>query len=123
MPLIEAAKIDGANEFQVFTKICIPICKGVITTCAILVFMDAIHYHVRSEGRIVKRAVYIALGLDMNGKKDVLGMYVGCLLYTSPDGSERPLGIPTVKDRIVQMAAKIAIEPVFEACLLYTSCV
>lgn len=32
-----------------------------------------------------------------------------------PDGSERPLGIPTVKDRIVQMAAKIAIEPVFEA--------
>ena len=40
VPLIEAAKIDGANEFQVFTKICIPICKGVITTCAILVFMD-----------------------------------------------------------------------------------
>ena len=39
--------------------------------------MDAIHYHVLSEGRIVKRAVYIALGIDMNGKKDVLGMYVG----------------------------------------------
>ena len=39
--------------------------------------MDAIHYHIRSEGRIVKRAVYIALGIDMNGKKDVLGMYVG----------------------------------------------
>lgn len=39
-------------------------------------FMDASHYHVRSEGRIVKRAVYIALGIDMNGKKDVLSMYV-----------------------------------------------
>jgi len=39
--------------------------------------MDAIHYHVRSEGRIVKQAVYIALGVDMNVKKDVLGMYVG----------------------------------------------
>ena len=35
-----------------------------------VVFMDAIHYHVRSEGRIVKRAVYIALGIDMNGKKE-----------------------------------------------------
>ena len=34
-----------------------------------VVFMDAIRYHVRSEGRIVKRAVYIALGIDMNGKK------------------------------------------------------
>ncbi len=41
-----------------------------------VVFMDAIHCHVRSEGRIVKRAVYIALGIDMDGKKDVLGMYV-----------------------------------------------
>ena len=39
--------------------------------------MDAIHYHVRSEGRIVKRAVYIALGIDLEGKKDVIGMYVG----------------------------------------------
>ena len=42
-----------------------------------VVFMDAIHYHVRNEGRIVKRAVYIAIGIDMNGHKDVLGMYVG----------------------------------------------
>ena len=39
--------------------------------------MDAIHYHVRNEGRIVKRAVYIAIGIDMEGHKDVLGMYVG----------------------------------------------
>ncbi len=42
-----------------------------------VVFMDAIHFHVRSEGRIVKKAVYIAVGIDMNGRKDVLGMYVG----------------------------------------------
>lgn len=42
-----------------------------------VVFMDAIHYHVRSEGRIVKKAVYIALGINMDGKKEVLGMYVG----------------------------------------------
>ena len=34
--------------------------------------MDAIHYHVRSEGRIVKSAVYIALGIDMNGKRTSL---------------------------------------------------
>ncbi len=41
------------------------------------VFMDAIHYHVRSEGRIVKKAVYIGLGIDMDGHKDILGMYIG----------------------------------------------
>ena len=42
-----------------------------------VVFMDAIHYHVRSEGQIVKKAVYIAIGLDLDGRKDVLGMWVG----------------------------------------------
>ena len=31
------------------------------------------------------------------------------------DGRERPLGIPTVKDRVVQMAAKLVLEPIFEA--------
>ena len=32
-----------------------------------------------------------------------------------PDGTKRPLGIPTVRDRVVQQAAKIVIEPLFEA--------
>ena len=32
-----------------------------------------------------------------------------------PDGRRRPLGIPTVRDRVVQMAAKLVIEPIFEA--------
>lgn len=42
-----------------------------------MVFMDAIHYHDRSEGQIVKKAVYIAIGIDLDGRKDVLGMWVG----------------------------------------------
>ena len=32
-----------------------------------------------------------------------------------PDGRQRPLGIPAVRDRVVQMATKIIIEPIFEA--------
>ena len=35
-----------------------------------------------------------------------------------PDGSKRPLGIPTVKDRVCQQAAKIVLEPIFEADFL-----
>ena len=31
----------------------------------------------RSEGQIVKKAVYVAIGLDMEGKRDVLGMWIG----------------------------------------------
>ena len=42
-----------------------------------VVFLDAIHFHVRSEGRVVKKAVYIAIGVNLEGRKDVLGMWIG----------------------------------------------
>ena len=32
-----------------------------------------------------------------------------------PDGTQRPLGIPTVRDRVAQAAAKLVVEPIFEA--------
>jgi len=37
------------------------------------------------------------------------------------DGKKRPLGIPTVRDRVVQMAAKLVLEPIFEADFLPVS--
>ncbi len=40
------------------------------------VWMDAIHYKVREEGKIVPKAVYTILGLNVNGIKDVIGIYV-----------------------------------------------
>ena len=42
-----------------------------------VVFLDAIHYHVRSEGQVIKKAVYIAIGINLDGRKSVLGMWVG----------------------------------------------
>ena len=48
-----------------------------LETVYAVVFMDAIHYHVRSEGRIIKKAVYIAIGINLDGRKEVLGMWVG----------------------------------------------
>lgn len=38
--MIEAAKLDGANEFQIFTRIFLPLCKGTIYSVIILVFID-----------------------------------------------------------------------------------
>ena len=41
------------------------------------VFMDAIHYKVRDEKQVVVKAAYVVVGVDMNGEKDVLGIWIG----------------------------------------------
>ena len=41
------------------------------------VFMDAIHYKVREEGRIKNKAAYVVLGANIDGYKDVLGIWIG----------------------------------------------
>ena len=41
-----------------------------------IVWLDAMHYKVKDEGRIVSRAVYHILGINKEGRKDLLGMYV-----------------------------------------------
>jgi transposase-like protein len=41
------------------------------------VWLDAIHYKVRHEGRVVTRAVYCMIGLNQEGYKELLGMYIG----------------------------------------------
>jgi RNA-directed DNA polymerase len=37
------------------------------------------------------------------------------VMIPKPDGGERPLGIPTIRDRVVQQAARLVVEPIFEA--------
>ena len=40
-------------------------------------FLDAVHYSVRTNGKVIKRAAYIVLGINLEGKKDVIGIYIG----------------------------------------------
>ena len=42
-----------------------------------MVMLDAIHYKVREDRIVVKKAVYIGIGTDLEGKKDVLGIWIG----------------------------------------------
>ncbi|WP_105620109.1 IS256 family transposase [Vallitalea okinawensis] len=41
------------------------------------VFMDAIHFKIRTDGRVVNRAAYVVIGVNLEGKKDVLGIWIG----------------------------------------------
>lgn len=65
-----------------------------------VVFMDAIHFHVRSEGHIIKKAVYIAIGIKMDGLREVLGMWVGenesAKFWTSVMNSIRNRGVEDI---------------------------
>ena len=42
-----------------------------------IVFLDAIHFHVRQDGRTAKKAVYVAIGTKLDGRREVLGLWIG----------------------------------------------
>ncbi|MBT6637792.1 MAG: IS256 family transposase, partial [Candidatus Marinimicrobia bacterium] len=41
-----------------------------------IVWMDAVHYKVREEGRYISKAIYTLLGLTVDGNKEILGIYL-----------------------------------------------
>jgi putative transposase len=42
-----------------------------------VVFLDAIHYKVKQDGQVVNKAAYMVVGIDLEGQKDVLGIWIG----------------------------------------------
>lgn len=42
-----------------------------------IVFLDAIHYKVKEDGKVLSKAAYTCLGIDVNGYKDMLGIWIG----------------------------------------------
>ena len=99
-----------------------------------IIWMDALVYKVRHNGRIEKRAVYCVLGVDEDGMKDLLGLYI-----SENEGAKFWLSILTdlqnrgVEDILIACIDNLtgfgdAIESIFPdttvqlcVCLLYTS--
>lgn len=42
-----------------------------------IVFLDAIHFKVREDGKVINKAAYTCLAIDVNGQKDMLGIWIG----------------------------------------------
>jgi transposase-like protein len=47
-----------------------------LAACYVMVFLDAIHYKVREDGRVISKAIYTCYGVSPDGKRDVLGLYL-----------------------------------------------
>jgi putative transposase len=47
-----------------------------LSPCYPIVYLDAIHYKVREDGRIISKAIYTAYGITVDGLRDVLGLYL-----------------------------------------------
>ncbi len=87
-----------------------------------IVYFDAIHYKVRLEGKVVSKAAYTCLGVDIEGHKDLLGLWIG-----EAEGANFWLAILTelrnrgVKDILISCVDGLkgfpeAIESVFPEC-------
>lgn len=48
-----------------------------LETLYTIVWMDAIHFKIREDGKVLTKAVYSVLGVNLKGEKEVLGLYVG----------------------------------------------
>lgn len=55
-----------------------------------IVYLDAIHLKIRTDGRVQNRAVYLALGIDLTGQKELLGLWIG-----EQEGAKFWLGVLT----------------------------
>ena len=64
---ITAKVLDHAKEWQ----------SRPLSEIYPIVFFDAIHYKVRKDGKITSKAAYVCLGINQEGIKEVLGIYIG----------------------------------------------
>lgn len=83
--------IDDTNVSRITDKI-LPVLREwqqrPLESVYAMVMLDAIHLKVREDGMVVSKAAYIAIGTNLDGRKDVLGIWLG-----ASEGSKYWLGV------------------------------
>ncbi|MBO8130178.1 MAG: transposase [Candidatus Marinimicrobia bacterium] len=58
----------------------------------LLVYFDAIHYKIRSDGKVQTRSAYTCLCIDVQWQRDLLGIWIGESVRRIPSGKEHISG-------------------------------
>ena len=69
-----------------------------LAPCYVVIYLDAIHYKVREEGKIVTKAIYTCYGINVDGQRDILSMH----LNTSEGARQWGLILDDLKQRGVE---------------------
>jgi putative transposase len=48
-----------------------------LATCYTIIYLDAIHYKVREDGKVISKAIYTVYSVTTDGQRDILGLYLG----------------------------------------------
>lgn len=105
--LLEAARIDGAGEFQVFTRVLLPVCKPIIATITLFSavaqwnsYRDTLYYtldeNLRSLQYIVMQIIKKAEGSNMIDRKEMMEMFHGNASTADPVSLRMAITICTV---------------------------
>lgn len=105
--LLEAARIDGAGEFQVFTRVLMPVCKPIIATITLFSavaqwnsYRDTLYYtldeKLRSLQYIVMQIIKKAEGSNMIDRKEMMEMFHGNASTADPVSLRMAITICTV---------------------------
>ncbi|MEG1913233.1 MAG: transposase [Cloacibacillus sp.] len=72
--------VDDSRAFKITDKL-LPVIREwherLLQSVYAHIILDAIHYSVRDSGAVVKKAAYVITGTDLEGRKDVLGIWIG----------------------------------------------
>lgn len=92
-------------------------------------FLDAIHFKVKLDGQIVNKAAYIAIGVDLDGHKDVLGMWIceheSAKFWLSVLNELRNRGVQDILivsktiSRVLQMPFTLAPDTEVQKCIVH----
>ena len=82
--------------------------KRVLKAFYVLIYLDAIHFRIRENGKVITKAIYTVYGIDANGERDILDIHIG--IAQAEGAKEWGRLLEKIKDRGVEDVLFFAVD-------------